>query len=94
MRSLRFPLGEEAAFLLTFERIPDFRFHEISTFDPLGELAQLARASAWHVEGRRFDSDILHFKKSHPQNLRIGGCFALRLFNDSLSHWRMSIFIA
>jgi hypothetical protein len=26
----------------------------------LGELAQLARALAWHARGRRFDSDILH----------------------------------
>jgi hypothetical protein len=26
-----------------------------------GELAQLARALAWHARGRRFDSDILHF---------------------------------
>jgi hypothetical protein len=25
-----------------------------------GELAQLARALAWHARGRRFDSDILH----------------------------------
>jgi hypothetical protein len=25
-----------------------------------GELAQLARASALHAEGHRFDSDILH----------------------------------
>ena len=29
-----------------------------------GGLAQLARASAWHVEGHRFDSDILHRKDS------------------------------
>jgi hypothetical protein len=27
---------------------------------PIGELAQLARALAWHARGRRFDSDILH----------------------------------
>ena len=27
---------------------------------PFGELAQLARALAWHARGRRFDSDILH----------------------------------
>ena len=26
----------------------------------VGELAQLARALAWHARGRRFDSDILH----------------------------------
>ena len=25
-----------------------------------GELAQLARALAWHARGRRFDSGILH----------------------------------
>ena len=25
-----------------------------------GELAQLARALAWHARGHRFDSDILH----------------------------------
>jgi hypothetical protein len=29
-----------------------------------GELAQLARASAWHVEGHRFDSGILHKRLS------------------------------
>ena len=29
----------------------------------LGGLAQLARASALHAEGHRFDSDILHKKK-------------------------------
>ncbi len=28
-----------------------------------GELAQLARALAWHARGRRFDSDILHLNK-------------------------------
>ncbi len=28
-----------------------------------GELAQLARALAWHARGRRFDSDILHALK-------------------------------
>ena len=28
-----------------------------------GGLAQLARASALHAEGHRFDSDILHFSK-------------------------------
>ena len=27
-----------------------------------GELAQLARALAWHARGRRFDSDILHLR--------------------------------
>jgi hypothetical protein len=27
---------------------------------PLGALAQLARALAWHARGRRFDSDMLH----------------------------------
>ena len=29
-----------------------------------GGLAQLARASALHAEGHRFDSDILHIKRS------------------------------
>jgi hypothetical protein len=28
-----------------------------------GELAQLARALAWHARGRRFDSDILHKRR-------------------------------
>src|ERR1700748_1901968 len=45
-----------------------------STF---GELAQLARALAWHARGRRFDSDILHKAGllvrlrlfAHPQQL-------------------------
>ena len=27
---------------------------------PLGGLAQLARALAWHARGHRFDPDILH----------------------------------
>ena len=27
---------------------------------PLGGLAQLARALAWHARGHRFESDILH----------------------------------
>jgi len=27
---------------------------------PYGELAQLARALAWHARGHRFDSGILH----------------------------------
>ncbi len=27
-----------------------------------GELAQLARALAWHARGHRFDSGILHIK--------------------------------
>ena len=34
-----------------------------------GGLAQLARASALHAEGHRFDSDILHIKEI----CRIGG---------------------
>jgi hypothetical protein len=29
-----------------------------------GELAQLARALAWHARGHRFDSGILHKKGS------------------------------
>ena len=29
-----------------------------------GELAQLARALAWHARGHRFDSDILHLVNS------------------------------
>ena len=37
-----------------------------------GELAQLARALAWHARGRRFDSDILHFDfQIVTKNLRI-----------------------
>ena len=34
-----------------------------------GELAQLARALAWHARGRRFDSDILHRIKSLTENV-------------------------
>ena len=30
--------------------------------NPIGELAQLARALAWHARGHRFDSGILHTK--------------------------------
>jgi hypothetical protein len=32
----------------------------VRKFKKYGELAQLARALAWHARGRRFDSDILH----------------------------------
>ena len=28
---------------------------------PLGGLAQLARALAWHARGHRFEPDILHY---------------------------------
>ena len=31
---------------------------------PLGGLAQLARALAWHARGHRFDPDILHYSLS------------------------------
>ncbi len=31
-------------------------------FASRGELAQLARALAWHARGHRFDSGILHSK--------------------------------
>ena len=31
----------------------------------IGGLAQLARASALHAEGHRFESDILHQKKTN-----------------------------
>src|SRR3546814_5840191 len=33
-----------------------------------GELAQLARALAWHARGHRFDSDILHLIIKALQN--------------------------
>ena len=33
---------------------------------PMGGLAQLARALAWHARGHRFDSDILHKTKLQP----------------------------
>ncbi len=45
-----------------------------------GGLAQLARASAWHVEGHRFDSDILHGKDS----LEKVDLFLLRKFSLSV----------
>ena len=48
---------------------------------PHGELAQLARALAWHARGRRFDSDILHALK--PPS---GGFF---IFLYSLSGMRI-----
>ena len=35
-----------------------------------GGLAQLARASALHAEGHRFDSDILHFFIRERNDLR------------------------
>ena len=41
--------------------------------DKKGGLAQLARASALHAEGHRFDSDILHYflmEDTDKQNFR------------------------
>ena len=35
-----------------------------------GELAQLARASALHAEGQRFESVILHNKRPEVRNRR------------------------
>ena len=40
-----------------------------SLFIEFGELAQLARASALHAEGQRFESVILHTMKSAYNNL-------------------------
>ena len=37
------------------------------SFFTKGELAQLARALAWHARGHRFDSGILHQKKPPPR---------------------------
>ena len=42
-----------------------------------GELAQLARALAWHARGRRFDSDILHTIQSPVKSL-FNGLFLCR----------------
>jgi hypothetical protein len=36
-----------------------------------GGLAQLARALAWHARGRRFDSDILHYKTPFEPTRRV-----------------------
>ena len=36
-----------------------------------GELAQLARASALHAEGQRFESVILHNKRPEVRNRRV-----------------------
>jgi hypothetical protein len=47
----------------------------INTLFASGELAQLARALAWHARGRRFDSDILH--KTGP---RSGFLFTRQVF--------------
>ena len=33
--------------------------------DSFGELAQLARALAWHARGHRFDSGILHHGRDY-----------------------------
>ena len=46
---------------------------------PDGELAQLARALAWHARGHRFDSGILHNCKSAPV---AGLCF-----RKSIAEW-------
>ena len=40
---------------------------QILFLHPLGELAQLARALAWHARGHRFDSGILHSFKGLQQ---------------------------
>ena len=44
-----------------FEVLLAFQFFFILQYDLFGGLAQLARASALHAEGHRFDSDILHY---------------------------------
>ena len=36
----------------------------------IGGLAQLARASALHAEGHRFDSDILHYQKLNAECIK------------------------
>ena len=36
-----------------------------------GELAQLARASALHAEGQRFESVILHNKRPEGENPKV-----------------------
>ena len=42
-----------------FRKIPVY----LQAFPKHGGIAQLARASALQAEGRRFDSDYLHFEK-------------------------------
>ena len=41
--------------------------YQLPTGNFFGGLAQLARASALHAEGHRFDSDILHQKWENKQ---------------------------
>ena len=59
--------------------LPNATFHNFSVFykitkkiggypyicSPQGELAQLARALAWHARGHRFDSVILHKNREY-----------------------------
>jgi hypothetical protein len=40
--------------------VENFLEQNLLYLQAFGELAQLARASRWQREGRRFDSDILH----------------------------------
>ena len=46
-----------------------------------GPVAQLVRASAWHAEGRRFESDRVHHEPELPQSNTVHGrpepCYAL-----------------
>ena len=49
-----------------------------------GGLAQLARASALHAEGHRFDSDILHFFKFDNSAIS-------QLVNDLEVKWKVMI---
>ena len=46
-----------------------------------GELAQLARASALHAEGHRFESDILHKKSRKDGSLESEK-------KSSLTYWK------
>ena len=57
-----------------------------------GELAQLARASALHAEGQRFESVILHRGITMKGVDSKGNCYNLRanrrVRRSSMTYWR------
>ncbi len=79
--------------------LPNTTFHNFSLFykitekiggypyicSPQGELAQLARALAWHARGHRFDSVILHFNREH--RIGVPGFLSRRLSGYFFQVW-------
>ena len=54
--------------------------HSAADHEFPGAVAQLARASAWHVEGRRFESDQLHSSESSSESALTVGADRFRRY--------------